>query len=83
LFGSALESNIPNDIDLAVVYEMPLTPLSVPEVRKAIEDLVGKSFGLSAHLTFFTSAEAAASPLLENSKVVYQRCDEHRVAERE
>lgn len=75
VFGSALESNSPSDVDLAVVYEAPLTPLSAPDVRQAIEDSVSNSFGLPAHLTFFTAAEATMSPLLVNSTMVYQRFD--------
>jgi predicted nucleotidyltransferase len=73
LFGSAVDSNTPNDVDLAIVYEAPLTPLSAPDVRQAIEESVRKSFGLPSHLTFFTPAEGAASPLLDKSKIVYQR----------
>jgi hypothetical protein len=83
LFGSAVDSNTPNDVDLAVVYEAPLTPMSAPDVRRIIEESVRNSFGLPPHLTFFTPAEAAASPLLENAKIVYQRSSEHGVAQRE
>jgi hypothetical protein len=71
LFGSALDSETPNDVDLAVVYEAPLTPLSAPEACQPIEESVRESFDLPAHLTFFTASEAAVSPLLKDSSLVY------------
>jgi predicted nucleotidyltransferase len=73
LFGSALQSESPNDIDLAVVYDTPLTPLTAPEVGPAVQEAVRSACGLPAHLTFFTASEAEASPLLSESELIYER----------
>jgi hypothetical protein len=58
LFGSALQSDSPHDIDLIVVYEEPLTPLSAPSVRPLIDEAVRAGQGLAAHVMFFTVTEA-------------------------
>ena len=58
LFGSALDSEAPEDVDLVVVYEAPLTPISAPQVRDPIESAVATTLGLPAHLMFLTEREA-------------------------
>jgi predicted nucleotidyltransferase len=73
LFGSTLGSENPNDVDLAVVYDPPLAPLTAPTVSPLIQDAVVKSFGLHAHLTFFTPEEAKHSRLLTDRETVYER----------
>src|SRR6266542_256788 len=58
LFGSGVDKHKPNDVDLVVVYGPPLTALTAPGTRNLIENAVRKTFGLRAHLVFFTEREA-------------------------
>jgi predicted nucleotidyltransferase len=79
LFGSALRTEFPEDIDLIVVYEPPLTPHTAPEVRPHIEEAVAASAGLPTHLMFFTLGEAKEPGRLANlnARLVYS--EEHMV----
>jgi predicted nucleotidyltransferase len=58
LFGSALHSETPADVDLVIVYEPPLTPLTAPTVGEVVEEAVARSTGSRAHLMFFSVNEA-------------------------
>jgi predicted nucleotidyltransferase len=58
LFGSTLTSETPNDVDLVVVYDDPLTPLSAPTLLKQLQRAVESVGAPPAHVTFLTVAEA-------------------------
>jgi hypothetical protein len=75
LFGSAVHSEQPDDVDLAVVYDKPLTPLSAPSIKPVIQGAVFRSFGLAAHLMFFTTSEANEPGLLASldARCIYER----------
>ena len=74
VFGSALRTSRPADVDLVVVYGLPLTPATAPAVREGVELAVARIFELPAHLMFFTEAEAKQPGLLsDNAEVVYRR----------
>jgi predicted nucleotidyltransferase len=64
LFGSALTSETPADIDVLVVYGPPLAPLTAPTIRPSIESAVSVAFGLPAHVMFFSEAEACEAGLV-------------------
>jgi predicted nucleotidyltransferase len=59
LFGSALSSDTPRDIDLLLVYGPPLTPLTVRALTGPICELVERAVELQAHIVFFTKREAS------------------------
>ena len=74
-FGSALRSSAPADVDLVVVYEPPLTPLTAPTVRLAVEAAVAETSALPVHLMFFSLEEAAEPGTLSdlNPTLVFKR----------
>jgi predicted nucleotidyltransferase len=73
-FGSALRAGVPADVDLVVVYAPPLTPETAPSVRKAVAVAVERTFGLDAHLMFFSESEARQPGLLSDlePQLVYE-----------
>lgn len=58
LFGTARESETPNDIDVLVVYGPPLEPLAAPNIRAPIEQAVSRVFSKPTHLMVFSEREA-------------------------
>lgn len=67
LFGSALTSASPEDVDLVVVYGAPLKPGQARSALAAlIEEAVDATWGLPAHLMFFSESEASEPGLLRN-----------------
>lgn len=58
LFGSALKSDTPRDVDVLIVYGPPLAPATAPEIRPLVKAAVSRAFSLPAHLMFFSEAEA-------------------------
>jgi predicted nucleotidyltransferase len=58
LFGSATGAARPNDVDLVLVYEPPLSGRSVSQLRPLVEATVARTCGLSADIMFFSREEA-------------------------
>jgi predicted nucleotidyltransferase len=58
LFGSAMASDEPRDVDVLVVYGSPLGPVTAPTIGPLIEAAVLRAFSVPAHLMFFSEAEA-------------------------
>jgi predicted nucleotidyltransferase len=71
LFGSAVESETPRDIDLLIVYGPPLAAATAPEVRPMIEEAVSRVFGLPPHLMFFSEREAREPGLIGEPLLLY------------
>lgn len=64
LFGSAVDSETPRDIDILVVYGPPLSPATAPDVRPLVEGAVARVFPLPPHLMFFSEREAREPGLI-------------------
>jgi predicted nucleotidyltransferase len=58
LFGSAVESDTPRDVDVLIVYGPPLAPATAPTIGPLIEAAVSRAFSMPAHLMFFSEEEA-------------------------
>jgi len=59
VFGSVLTADDPADVDLIIVYELPLTPLTASSVGSLLDAVARRVAGLPAHMMFFTPAEAS------------------------
>lgn len=64
LFGSALTSATPQDVDVLIVYGPPLVPATAPEIRPLVDAAVSRAFSLPAHLMFLSEAEAREPGLI-------------------
>jgi predicted nucleotidyltransferase len=70
LFGSAVDSETPRDIDVLVVYGPPLLPATAHEIRPLIEGAVSRVFDLPPHLMFFSEREAREPGLIGEPKPI-------------
>src|SRR4051794_21334200 len=59
LFGSALRSPHPRDVDLLLVYDLDVSFEEVEEVRAAIAKIACETVGLKPHLVVLNTREAA------------------------
>ena len=73
LFGSMQWSTAAADVDLAIVYGMPLTAGTASQLRGVVEPLIAAKFGRPAHLIFMNQEEADSSPLLAHSRLLVDR----------
>ncbi len=58
LFGSAVEGERPDDVDVLVIYGPPLVPATAPSLEPLVEEAVARACSLPAHLLLFCEAEA-------------------------
>jgi hypothetical protein len=69
VFGSALHSATPNDLDLLIVYPRGMSAHDALALRRRVKALVGKKLGVIAHIVLLSAAEE-----LEVSFVAKERC---------
>jgi predicted nucleotidyltransferase len=65
IFGSAVASDTPRDLDLLVVYGPPLVPATAPSLGPLIERAVAAVCSLPVHLILFSEAEAREPGLVD------------------
>ena len=69
VFGSALNSATPNDLDLLLVYPRSMSVCDALALRRQVKALVGKKLGAIAHIVLLSAAEE-----LEVKFVAKERC---------
>lgn len=65
LFGSAVKSETPRDVDILVVYGPPLVADTADSLAPLVEGSVGRACSLPVHLVLFSEAEAREPRLVE------------------
>ena len=69
LFGSALQKDQPNDIDLILIYDGDFTP-KLKKVSADLQKAVFDHFGHEAHLTILSVLEHNETQMLQKVKAV-------------
>jgi len=69
LFGSALNKDSPQDIDLVLIYSDKYSP-KLRHACDALQESVFDYFGLDAHLTVLSESENAETRFLDKVKSV-------------
>jgi predicted nucleotidyltransferase len=65
LFGSAVGSETPHDVDILVIYGPPLAPDTADSLGPLVEEAVAGVCSLPVHLIFFSEAEAREPRLVD------------------
>jgi predicted nucleotidyltransferase len=66
LFGSALKSSKPRDLDLLVVYDdMQISPLDAATLREPIGSAAAAATGLAPHIVVLSEREVAETGFAE------------------
>jgi predicted nucleotidyltransferase len=65
LFGSAVEEELPSDVDVLVVYGAPLVPATASSLEPLVEGAVARACTLPAHVVLFCEAEAREPRLID------------------
>lgn len=72
LFGSFLKSQVPNDLDILVVYDPEVCPPeSVYQYHRSMVINLSAAYSLRVHATFLTPSEQCATDFISRTGAVF------------